>query len=406
MGVGLGVIAGCTASPEPPTTRATPNASDGGVPGSATPDSGPATPANGSPLSGAGNTDLPVPKSELRKALPRDAIPAITDPRFGPDWNGIEIELGEGTYRPRLADDDPVIGVERGVLARAYPLSVLSWHEVVNDDFATGREADGTAPTGDPLLVTYCPLCKSAMVAERTVRGEATIFGVSGYLWHENLVMYDERTESLWSQIRATAIHGPEVGTEFTLRPATLTTWGAWRESHINAEVLLPPPLSPTVVGEVRYNYGFNLYEQWERIWERRPEEAPGSTGGDTRLPARAIVIGIRSNGIARAYPRDRVAWTGVVNDVVGELPVVVSIASGRSLVAYDRRIGGSTPTFEPGDGGMMVGGGSRWDLDTGRAVDGPYAGEQLARANELSPMLWFAWLEFNPETEVYKGPD
>ena len=327
--------------------------------------------------------------------MPRDAIPAIVDPVFGPDWDGVEIELEGGTYRPRLGADDRVIGVRSGDVARAYPLSVLSWHEVVND-----------VVDGAPLLVTYCPLCRSAVVAERTVRGWSTVFGVSGYLWRENLVLYDRRTDSLWSQLLATAIRGPETGTPLELRPASLTTWGRWRENQPDAEVLLPPPRSPTVVGTVRFNYSFDLYEQWERIWARYPDQAPGSTGGDTRVPPRELVIGVRSGGVAKAYPRTRVGWAGVVNDAVGDRPVVVSLADGDQLVAYDRRVGGGTLAFDAGGDGTVTGGGSRWDLTSGRALDGPYEGERLRQANDLSPMLWFAWLAFNPATEVYMGPE
>ncbi|KAB1196090.1 MULTISPECIES: DUF3179 domain-containing protein [Haloferax] len=335
---------------------------------------------------------LPVSESDLRQSVARDAIPAITSPAFAPNWDDVEIELDGGTYRPQLGHDDLVVGVELDGDARAYPLRILSWHEVVNDRF------------GDrPVLVTYCPLCQSGMVATRRVDGREANFGVSGYLWNDNLVMYDTATESLWSQLLATAIRGPATETRLELLPATVTTWGEWRDAVPETTVLLPPPVSDTVVGEVRFNYGFDLYDQWARVWDAYPDMAPGSADGDTRLSNRELVVGVRDGNTARAYAETRVRWAGVVIDTVGSVPVVVTTAPGYSLVAYDRRIDGTTYRFAR-DGDELVGGGSRWNVQTGVALDGPHEDARLSRANEYSPMLWFAWLAFNPETDVWNA--
>jgi hypothetical protein len=128
-----------------------------------------------------------------------------------------------------------VLGVEHDDRARAHPLRVLNHHEVVNDEFA------------GPLAVTYCVLCGSGVVFERRVTGEPTTFGVSGRLWRSDLVMYDGLTDSLWSQLAATAIRGPRTGDRLTLVPSSLTTWGKWRSAHPETRVLLPPPHSGTV---------------------------------------------------------------------------------------------------------------------------------------------------------------
>jgi hypothetical protein len=360
---------------------------------------------------------LPVPESELRRAAPRDGIPAITDPAFAPDWSDVAIDFGSGTtYRPRLADDDPVVGVVRadvagdevdvrGPVARAYPLEVLNWHEVVNDRF------------GGPLLVTYCPICRSGLVARRTVDGtgrssggsggEATgapdgavaTFGVSGHLFRENLVLYDDATGSLWSQILATAIRGPETGETLEVLPSALTTWGEWKGRFPDGEVLLPPPLSDTVVGRVRFDYDFDLVGR-ARENAAYLEERLGDDFDDARLPKRALVLGIAADGEARAYPllemRD-----APVNDRVGDLPVVVT-ARRRSAVAFDRRVGGRPLVFERADPGFLRAGGSRWRVETGRAVDGPLEGTRLDRANAHPPLFWFAWLDFHPGTTVW----
>ncbi len=186
-------------------------------------------------------------------------IYAVTDPAFGPDWSDVSAER----YEP-LADDETVVGVVRDGVARAYPLSILTYHEVVNDDL------------GGPLLVTYCPLCRSGLVAKRLVEGAPTTFHVSGLLFRPervqsaaatesdtvfgagvfdpeaevrnsgNLVMYDDRTRSYWSQILARAICGPRVDETLTPVPAATTTWDTWRAQNPDTEVLLPPPYSGT----------------------------------------------------------------------------------------------------------------------------------------------------------------
>ena len=202
-------------------------------------------------------------------------IYAITDPVFAPDWRDLRVASryvgGEhdGTVAPRpggLPADATVVGLEAGGEARAYPISVLWTHEAVNDT------------VGDvPLLVTYCSLCRSGMVAERRVAGTVTTFRVSGLLWQApqiqaaaaeqegrvfgavqrggeaveirhsgNVVIVDDVTGSYWSQILARAICGPQEGTVLDQVPASLATWEEWQGSHPGTEVLLPPPHSGT----------------------------------------------------------------------------------------------------------------------------------------------------------------
>lgn len=320
---------------------------------------------------------LPVPESELRRGAAKDGIPAITDPVFAADWSAVDETLG---------DDELVVGVEVGGNARAYPLAILNWHEVVNDRFP------------DPLLVTYCPLCGSGVVADRTVAGEVRTFGVSGLLWQSDLVLYDVESESLWSQLLATAIRGPLTGTELMLLPSTIATWGEWRREYPKTEVLLPPPQSDTVKGWQSRDYDRNPYVGYDR------SERVGigyNQDVDGRLHPKTMVVGVTSGAISRAYPLDTVEQVGVVDDTVGDLSVVVAATSAGSLVAYDRRVDGRVLDFER-DRDVLVAGGSRWSLVTGRAVDGPHEGTRLTRANDRSPLFWFAWAEFYPDTEIY----
>lgn len=336
-----------------------------------------------------GEVDLPVSRADLVRAAPKNSIPAIVDPVFDDDWSGLELQVSDPhagmttTITPRLADDDAVIGVVREGQARAYPIRLLNWHEVANVG---------------PLLVTYCPLCGSAVVAKRRVEDERRVFGVSGLLWRSNLVLFDRRTESLWSQQLARAIRGPATGRRLDVVPATTTTWANWRRDHPGTSVLLPPPHSNTVVGETTRNYTLDPYTMYR--------DATGIVGRDDfeddRLHPKTRVLGVVRKGEARAYPLPVVAEEGVVNDAVAETPVVVATGPGRRLFGYDRRIGGRGLRFRPGAGRYVRADGSRWNVVTGRAVDGPHEGHRLRPATERPPMFWFSWLDFHPETSVY----
>ncbi|MFB6301205.1 MAG: DUF3179 domain-containing protein [Halobacteriales archaeon] len=374
---GLMATAGCLAAPGRESATA-----------SSTADSDSATAG----VQQRGAADLPIPKHDLHRALERDSIPAIVDPVFADDWAGLSITVASEPLResiePRLSAGDPVIGVERNGQARAYPLALLNWHEVVNDDF------DG------PLLVTYCPLCQSGIVAERTVNGDATVFGVSGLLWRGNLVLYDRATDSLWSQLLGTAIRGPKTGSSLRLLPSSLTTWGEWRASHPDTDVLLPPPHSNTVRGQdATFNYTMNSYLGYAVSSQ---VGVGNTTFSDDRLHPKAPVVGIANGNTARAYPLEILADRRVINDTVGGKPVVVAITPDRSLVAYDRRIDESTLWFLPVADGIMYADRSHWQIATGRATDGPHEGTQLRQATDRSAMYWFAWAKFHPNTEIY----
>lgn len=197
-----------------------------------------------------------------------DGIHAVVEPAVAPDWEGATIpeqyrfadETGRG-----LSADTYVIGMERSGAARAYPLSILWWHGVVNDTLG-----------GDPVLVSYCAMCETGMVAERRVGGDETIFRVSGQFWQAppsysyasqeegrvfgvsitagetdirtsaDLVLIDMATGSYWSQILARGICGPSSGARLGIYPSSVATWGEWRAAYPDTDVLLPPPWSKT----------------------------------------------------------------------------------------------------------------------------------------------------------------
>lgn len=326
-----------------------------------------------------GDVDLPVDRSELVLGSPGGEIPALEEPAFAEGWRGLDRSL---------APTDLVVGVARGDAVRAYPLALLNRHEVVNDVVPT---ADGP----QPLLITYCPLCASAVTAVRSVGGREATFSASGYLFRSDLVMYDHGTGSFWSQLLATAINGPATGAALELVPSTLATWQRWREAHPDTSVLLPPPATETVASPL----------------DATPPAGSSASGhvgvagvardvDDERLPVRELVVGVRSADAARAYPLPAVEAAGAINDCLEGLPLVV--AADQLPHAYVRWADGPLGRFRRVDRTTLRGGGSEWLVATGEAVSGPHEGERLPRANFASAMYWFAWLDFNRGTTVY----
>lgn len=278
------------------------------------------------------------PQRIQRGGPPRDGIPAIDEPRFtGAD--------GAGWLRP----DDRVLGLEHNGVAKAYPLRILDWHEIVNDRFA-----------GEPVVVSYCPLCGSGMAFDADIGGEARSFGVSGLLYNSDVLLYDRGTESLWSQIEMEAVSGPLKGTELVLLPMRNTTWRAWRREHPDTRVLSRD------TGH-RRNYDATPYEGYD--------ETPGLyfpvTHRDRRFHPKAPVLGLELDGETfKAYPFDEL--DKALDGGSGEIPDTVG---GRKLtVRYDAEAG-SAAVFD----------GEGRELPTVRA-------------------FWFAWAAFHPDTEVFRA--
>ncbi len=364
-------LAGCAGQPTQSTGPRTE---------STTPPTTHSSPTQGQPPS-SGQVDLPVPESELEFGGPPDGITPIIDPAFASDWSEFSDQAESGDTA--LSDAVQVIGVERDGAARAYPLSVLSLHEIVNDTFE------------DPLLVTYCPLCASGVVAERRVAGGETLFGNSGYTWQNDLVMYDFATESLWSQLMATAIRGPQTGDSLTLVPSSITTWGEWQRVHPDTAVLLPPPASKVKEppeGDGIYDVSYYI--------SRRPYR--GREHPDREVSQYTLVLGIASETAVTAYPYPIVNDADVINDTVGSRPVVVATAPGETMVGYDRRVDGTVLQFFPESDRLFRAGGSTWERTTGRARDGPHAGTTLDRAATEPPMFLRGWRDFHPDTTIY----
>jgi hypothetical protein len=331
-----------------------------------------------------------VYRGQLVDVLPRDAIPSINDPRFVPPH---EAERW-------LAGREPVVALEHGGVARAYPAQILTRHEIVNDVVA-----------GRPVAITYCPLCNSAVAFDRDVDGRALEFGVSGKLYRSALIMYDRQTESLWTHFEGLAVQGPLTGTHLEVIPVQLLSFTQWRADHPDGEVL-SRRTGFTV------EYGTNPYEYYDRL--DGPYEQFFRQAVNHRLPALARMVGVVIGSSQIAYPYRELSHpsgAGVVRDNLAGRRIVVFWRSGvasaldTEQIARGRDVGasgvflaeasGRTLTFEARNGEIVDREtGSRWSVG-GRATSGPLQGERLTPLPHLDA-FWFAWQAYRPDTTVY----
>lgn len=317
---------------------------------------------------------------------PKDGIPAIDRPRFVPTAEA------DAWLDPR----EPVIVVALHGRARAYPLQILIYHEIVNDTFLE-----------QPIAVTFCPLCNAAIVFDRNLGGKVLDFGTTGRLRKSDLVMYDRQTESWWQQFTGAGIVGHYAGTVLKQRPTQIVAYAAYRNAYPRGEVL------SRRTGYMR-PYGNNPYRGYDRIGDR-PFLFDHPL--DPRLPAMERVLGIAHNGRFRIYPFGVLQPHGVINDDFAGLPLVVfhrentlsvldaaSIQESRLIHAanaFDRRIDGRTLEFYLRDGVIQDREtGTHWD-QLGRALSGPLTGRQLISL-EGGVHFAFAWLAFRPDSEIY----
>ncbi len=319
----------------------------------------------------------------LSGGVPRDGIPPIDNPSFE------SIEAASGW----LAPQSPVIALEVDGIARAYPLAVLTQHEIANDVI------------GDvPVAVTFCPLCNSAIVFDRRLEGETLRMGVSGLLRNSDLIMWDDLTQSWWQQFTGTGIVGTHTGKQLTILPSQVVSFEAFIEQFPEGEVLRGP----------RGNYDRNPYVGYDS--SSRPFLFRGEI--DERLfPTERVLAGV-IGGEPVAYPFPTLSEETVINDTVGGLDVVAlwqpgatsaldgsSIANSRDVgmaALFGRELDGQTLTFGVDETGMIRDDqtGSAWNV-FGTAVAGELMGSQL-QAQFAFPHFWFAWAAFQPETMIY----
>lgn len=314
--------------------------------------------------------------------VPRDGIPPIDNPTF----DSVE------TASDWLESQSPVIAVNVNDTPRAYPLAIMTRHEIVNDVIG-----------GTPVAVTFCPLCNGAIVFERTVDDQVLRFGVSGLLRNSDLIMWDDATQSWWQQFTGTGIVGQYTGHQLTILPSQVVGFGAFAEQYPAGEVLSPGDRS----------YGSNPYAGYDS------SDSPFLFRGpvDERLFATARVLAGVIDGVPIAYPFETLAEVGVINDSVGETEVVAFWQPGATsaldrsdidesrdvgmAALFDRTLGDQVLTFTLDDGVIRdEQTDSTWNV-FGTATVGELEGQQL-RQRLAAPHFWFAWAAFQPDTLIY----
>ncbi len=276
-------------------------------------------------------SNLRIPLDEIRSGgPPRDGIPAIDHPRFA---NASSADF--------ITGEDWVLGVVYNFTARAYPVKILNWHEIVNDRFA-----------GEPVAITWCPLCGSGMAFKgRDSSGALRQFGVSGLLYNSDVLMYDRQSESLWSQVMAMAVAGPASGYELEMLPTELCTWASWKTRHPDTKVMT------TDTGFER-DYQRDPYADYQATDRLMFPVAAQSEA----LPAKARVLGVEIGGRYKAYPLE----------VLRKKKLVTEVFAGKKLQI-------------------------KWD-EKARAPQLTADGEPWPAIN----LYWFAWYAFHPQTEVF----
>ena len=284
-----------------------------------------------------------IPLEEIRQGIPfgdpRDAIPSIDNPKF------ISIKEADSI----LNSDDVGLGIEIKGEARFYPYQILVFHEIVNDTIQ-----------GEPVLVTYCPLCATGVAFERGVQGEVQEFGVSGFLWESNLLMYNRagqrssnlETQSLWSQVLGEAVVGPHTPERLAIVPADTTKYSDWKKAHPNTIILSQDTGEQRDYG--RDPYG-NYYTEEGLIF--------GVNNEDSRLHQKAFVLGVEHEGEFKAYLEEAIPEGETKDTFAGEIVTIEKTSEGevRMFIGQEK-----TPL--------------------------PYIGG-----------FWFSWATVHPETELYK---
>ncbi len=290
--------------------------------------------ASGPSINGFDLGETSIPRDEIHHGgPPKDGIPSIDEPRF------LEPESVDF-----LAPEDRVMGMTLNGVAKAYPIKILNYHEVVNDDF-----------DGEDVVVSFCPLCGTGMAFSAGVDGRSTSFGVSGLLYNSDVLLYDRETESLWSQIMAEAVSGPMIGTRLEHLPASYTTWRDWLARHPNTLVLST---------DTGYNRDYDRapyagYEDSEQVWFPVANR-------DARYHSKELVIGLELDGQVKAYPFAELSKH--------DTPFRDELAGHRLTVHFDA------------------------DNRTGRVLD--------ESGSEIPTVIafWFAWVAFHPDTEVFEA--
>lgn len=270
-----------------------------------------------------------VPLSEFQSGGPgKDGIPSIDAPRFAPTS---EIRF--------LRSPEPVIELKVGNVVRGYPIQILIWHEIANDTIA-----------GVPVSVTFCPLCNTAIVFDRRLKGRTLDFGVSGNLRNSDLVMYDRQTESWWQQFGGRALVGDLAGLRLRQLAARIVSWEDFKRRNPSADVL-------TRETGTQRSYGSNPYVGYDDV--ASPPFFQTKNSGDRRLQPKERVVLLERGSMAAVVPHSTLERRKVVRVTLGGVTYVVrartrvasaldggSIADSRTVLSVDVRVDGKPAAF------------------------------------------------------------
>ena len=287
-------------------------------------------------LNGFNLSNTSIPKQEILSGGPgKDGIPAILKPSF--------VSADNAHF---MSTNDPVLGISINGQSRAYPIKILNWHEIVNDQI-----------DGKRFIVSYCPLCGSGMAFSSTINGRALTFGVSGLLYNSDVLMYDHQTESLWSQIKGEAVSGQSIGKHLTQYPLTLTRWGKWQQQHPETLIL------STKTGFQR-NYQHDPYAGYSRtprLYFPVANQAPSI------YSSKETVMGFKGRNGVIAFPFTELKKQG----------------KDRFSYTFERQ----TLTVH-------------WDSQNQSA----HITDSLGKELPSTLLYWFAWYAFYPDTTVFKA--
>ncbi len=293
------------------------------------------------------------------------------------------VAASEATF---LQDDDILLGIASGKVAKAFPAGDLAQHGAVFDQLPEG-----------PISVTWCGVCNTGAVFRAEVNGRTLHFQYDRMVG-ANEVQKDLETGTSWQQASGEAIDGPLKGTRLKLYPAVRTTWAEWRKRYPHTTVLKPLP-----------GYAERMANRSRRIKDVTrvgPEGTPdGALALDPRLPARETVAGLEVGRETVVYAFSQLRIARVVNDRVGGLPIViVHQPSSDTTTAYEARAKGKVLTFQAAndDASSVIDRETRstWNA-YGLCLEGPLKGTQLKQVI-LVPQFWFAWSQFRPGTRVF----
>jgi len=299
---------------------------------------------------------------------PKDGIPSIDNPKF--------VAAKEAEFMP---DDGVVIGLKINGEAKAYPLFIMVWHEIVNDHVG-----------GVPVAVTYCPLCYTNQVFEGKINGQEVEFGTSGKLYNSNLVMYDRMTNSEWSQALGIAITGELAGYELKKIPFDVISWKDWKSTYPETLILT------TDTGHIRA-YGSDPYGNYYTD----PRILFPVDNEDNRMHPKEVIIGFFVDNIYKAYKQTDIELLQTINDEIGKKPVLLVSQFSGNARAFDRTINDEILEFKYSAGKLIdVQTESEWNYN-GMAISGIMKDSQLNRI-PIEPGFWFEWVAFHPDTELF----